>query len=195
MRLALALLLMVGCAKKSAETPAAAEPPPGPSSATTATPPTLDQRPREQQAETGSAPKGNATVGAAPGGSGGAASGGGGGSASGSAIDEARASGVLGPTDQHVFAIKSSVSIKRASTKQVDTAAKTSLEAVKACYDKALEFQDTLAGELTLTVKNGKATVAKSTLKNPELEKCVAEALTTLPSGGKATLVLAFKRG
>jgi hypothetical protein len=49
-------------------------------------------------------------------------------------------------------------------------------------------------GELTVSVKGGKPTVAKSTLKNPELEKCVVDALTALPASGKATLVLAFKR-
>lgn len=194
MRAALILLLVVGCAKKGAERQSA-EPantvggaaPPASAPTTTAVEPPKGV----QQAETGVAPpppaEGAPRGGGAPGG---------GGSAGGSAIDQARAAGVLGPTDQQAFAIKSSVAIKTASTKQVDAAAKTNLDAVKACYDKALEFQDTLSGELTLAVKDGKATVAKSTLKHAELEKCVVEALTGLHAlkRGKATLVLAFKR-
>ena len=201
MRLALVLVLVVGCAKK-AGAPANDQPDRSGGASTTAVtttsptdpqappPPVSDERARNQQAE-----KGTESVGVAP--PTGGAPGGGptrGGAGSGSAIDQARASGVLGPTDQQAFAIKSSVKIKTASTKQLDAAAKTNLDAVKACYDKALEFKDSLAGELTIVVKAGKATVAKSTLKNAELEKCVIEALTALPASGKATLVLAFKR-
>lgn len=189
MRAALILLLVVGCAKKGAErqspepanTAGGAAPPA--SAPVTATEPAD----RARQAETGAAPPPPAE--GAPGGSGGGATGG-------SAVDHARASGVLGPTDQQAFAIKSSVAVKTASTKAVGAAAKTNLDAVKACYDKALEFQDTLAGELTLAIKDGKVTVGKSTLKHADLEKCVVEALTELRAvkGGKASLVLAFKR-
>lgn len=113
---------------------------------------------------------------------------------SGSAVDQARASGVLGPTDQQAFAIKSSVAIKRATTKEIDATAKTSLDAVKACYEKALEFNEKLAGEVTLSIKAGKPTVAKSTLGNAELETCVVGALSALPKTAKGTLLLAFTR-
>ena len=188
MRLALVLLLVTGCAKKAGEPAATTSDRARESavSAPTAPPPPTNQAQnevRDTESGTGeSPPKG--TVGAAPGG----------GAGSGSAIDHARASGVLGPTDQHAFAVTGNVTVKSASTKQLDAAAKTNLDAVKACYDKALEYKDTLVGELTVSVKDGKPTLAKSTLKNPELEKCVVAALTALPASGKATLVLAFKR-
>jgi hypothetical protein len=202
MRLALALLFVVGCAAKKAGEPAAEKPDPvGAASDTTATAPPPPQSPtvsqatadeaRERESQTG---KGNGAAGSGAVGGGAPAGGPSRGAGGGSAIDQARASGVLGPTDQHAFAISGKVTIKSASTKQLDAGAKTNLDAVKACYDKALEYKDTLTGELTVSVKAGKATVAKSTLKNPELEKCVVEALTALPKSGKATLVLAFKR-
>jgi hypothetical protein len=182
MRLALVLLLVVGCAKKSGESTPKDEP----AGVGAATPPAAEPpKAPESQAVTTTAP-GNAQDKAAPPS--------GGGAASGSAIDQARASGVLGPTDQHAFAVSGKVTIKSASTKPLDAAAKTNLDAIKACYDKALEFKDTLAGQLTVSVKDGKPTIAKSTLNNPELEQCVVEALAALPKSGKATLVLAFKR-
>jgi hypothetical protein len=188
MRLALVVILVAGCAAKKAGAPASdqadhsggasttAVTTPTPTDPQAAPPPPADERKQAEKGTVGAAPP----TGGAPG--------------SGSAIDQARASGVLGPTDQQAFAIKSAVTIKKASTKQLDAAAKTNLDAVKACYDKALEFKDSLAGELTISVNAGKATVAKSTLKNAELEKCVVDALTALPASGKATLVLAFKR-
>lgn len=188
MRLALVLLLVVGCAKKAADAPAPTEPADRAAATSEATPaPTTPTT-------TGAAPPLEAQQDGVVGRGGADAPKGGEPDRRNQGVAEARASGVLGPTDQHVFTIKSSVSIKRASTKQLDTAAKTNLDAVKVCYDKALEFNETLAGELTMTVKDGKATVAKSTLKNPELENCVVSALTALPASGKATLVLAFKR-
>ena len=95
---------------------------------------------------------------------------------------------------QHVF-VNGKVSIKSTSLKELDEKVTAKLGAVQACYDKSLEFKDTLAGELTISVKAGMPTVAKSTLKDKELETCVVNVLKTasLPTG-KSTLVLAFKR-
>jgi hypothetical protein len=114
---------------------------------------------------------------------------------SGSAVEAARTGGMLGPADSRAFATNGKVSIKSFTSKDLDAQVKTKLDAVQTCYDKALEFKDTLAGELTITVKDVKATVSKTTVKNAELEKCVVEALAgaTLPKA-KSTLVLAFKR-
>ncbi|HEY5923458.1 MAG TPA: hypothetical protein VIV11_17380 [Kofleriaceae bacterium] len=116
------------------------------------------------------------------------------GGAKGSAIDEARASGVLGPSDQRAFQANGKVTIKSFTSKDLDATVKGKLDALQTCYDKALQFQDTLAGELTIAVKDGKATLGKSTVKHADLEKCVIDALAgaTLPK--KASLVLAFKR-
>jgi hypothetical protein len=168
------LVLLVACAKKAGEPAAtrAVETGTAPSGEGAAATPDPAQAPPPPPAPTES-------VGGAP---------------KGSAVDQARASGVLGPTDQHAFVVASSVTIKRASTKSLDTTAKTKLDAVKACYDKALEFSEKLAGELTLSIKAGKATVSKSTLANAELEKCVVEALAALPKTTNGTLLLAFAR-
>lgn len=180
MRYALVLLLAIGCAKKAADTGARnTESAPAPAvSAPTAPPPppaVLDQQ---------------AATGPAPGGSANAPKGG-----SGSALDQARASGVLGPSERGAFEVKGTVTIKRSTLKAVDETVRPKLDKLQACYDKALEMQEALAGELTIEIKNGKAATGKSTLKNAELEKCVVDALAelTLPKT-KATLVLAFKR-
>ncbi len=112
-----------------------------------------------------------------------------------SARDEARSSGVLGPTEGSAFAVKGTVSIKRASTKPLDGAVRPKLEALQSCYDQALEMNDRLAGELTVAIAGGVPQVAKSTLHDAELEQCVVAALraAALPKS-RATLVLAFAR-
>ncbi len=112
-----------------------------------------------------------------------------------SARDEARSSGVLGPTEGSAFVVKGTVSIKRASTKPLDGAVRPKLEALQACYDQALEMNDRLAGELTVAIADGAPQVTKSTLHDAELEQCVVAALraAALPKS-RATLVLAFAR-
>ena len=114
----------------------------------------------------------------------------------GSGTEAARNAGMLGPADRRAFPPDGTVSIKSFTSKDLDATVKTKLDALQACYTKALEFQEALVGELTIAVKDGKATVAKSTLGHAELEQCVVEALAgvTLPKA-KASLVLAFKRG
>ena len=183
MRVALLLVVvLIACSKKAAdkqaEAPRAAQP--ATESAASA--------PADEAMKTGAAPPPpSPTVGAAP------AEGGAG---SGSAVDDARASGVLGPTDRAAFEVKGTIAIKSANaalTKSVEA----KRDALQACYDKALQFQDTLAGELVLDVKAGKLAVGRSTLKHAELETCIREALAdaALPKGGKASVTLAFKRG
>jgi hypothetical protein len=110
-------------------------------------------------------------------------------------IDQARATGVLGPADQRAFQVNAKVSVKSSTLKALDETVRGKLEPLQACYDKALQFQDTLIGELTIALRAGKATIAKSTLKHAELERCVLDviAAATLPQG-KGTLVLAFAR-
>jgi hypothetical protein len=204
MRVALVLLLVVGCAaeKKAAnEAPAGAGTPgEGASNAgsaaadTSVTNKPADEQPKlEQGAKTGGPPPSGGPDSPPPppdvvprGGKGGGG---------GSAVDAARSGGMLGPSDQRAFQTNSKVSIKSFSSKDLDAAVKPHLDAVQTCYDKALEFADKLAGELTITVKDGKPTVTKSTVKNADLEKCVVDALAlaALPKP-KATLVLAFKR-
>ena len=117
------------------------------------------------------------------------------GKGSGSGVEAARSGGMLGPSDQRAFVVNGKVSIKKTSLKELDEKVTAKLGAVQACYDKSLEFKDTIAGELTISVKAGTPTVAKSTLKDKELETCVVNVLKTasLPTG-KSTLVLAFKR-
>jgi hypothetical protein len=180
MRVALLLVVvLIACSKKAAdkqaEAPRAAQPATeGAASA-----------PADEARKTGAAaPPPSPIVGAAPAGAG-----------SGSAVDDARASGVLGPTDRAAFEIKGTIAIKSASAALTKTV-EAKRDALQACYDKALQFQDTLAGELVLDVKAGKLAVGRSTLKHAELETCIREALAdaALPKGGKASVTLAFKR-
>jgi len=208
MRVALVLLAVVGCAK-SAEKAANKEP----ASSTVGAP-------AGGGSATGEGEGGTATGSAAPAPQGGSVgnahadegpkgppdqqapldqkSGGGGlvrGKGNGSGVDAARSGGMLGPSDQRAFVVKGKVSIKGHTSKDLAASVTAKLEDVQACYDKALEFKDTLAGEITIAVKAGKPTVAKSTVKNTELETCVIDVLkaASLPTG-KSTLVLAFKR-
>src|SRR5262245_1421128 len=202
MRVALVLLLVVGCAAKekaakqetTAGAPATGEGGGGAAVGNAAPPPPLDQAkttptedPKADRAQhtgvQGAPPPGGPQGDTVTRGKG-----------TGSAVDAARSGGMLGPSDQRAFQNGGKVSIKSFSSKDLDAAVKTKLEDVQACYDKALEFADKLAGEVTITVKAGKPTVSKSTVKNAELEKCIVDALVaaTLPKA-KATLVLAFK--
>jgi hypothetical protein len=187
MRAALVLLLLVGCAKQSSKS---AEPGPretavggapaggGAASDTTST----------STNETAALPKSPTVEAPPPPPPNEGAKGGG-------AKDQARSSGVLGPTEQQAFVSKGKVTIGTKTTRAVADVVKPALDKLQTCYDKALEYQDTLAGELTITVKAGKPVVAATTLKHAELEQCVVTALAglTLPKG-KATLVLAFAR-
>ena len=196
MRFALVLVAVLGCAKSGEKSAGQAPDPATPVGGAAATTPTAPPPPAG-----GSAPapieqdrlraKDQEKGGGAAGGEGAAQNTG---AANGSALDEARASGVLGPSDQRAFQTNGKVTIKKFDSKDLDAVVKGKLEALQTCYDKALQFQDTLAGELTIAVKDGKATLGKSTLKHTDLEKCVIDALagTTLPK--KASLVLAFKR-
>ncbi len=113
----------------------------------------------------------------------------------GGGLEEARNTGMLGPADQRAFQTDGKVTIKKFSSKDLDAAVKTKLDALHDCYVKALEFHETLAGEITITVKDGAAKITGTTVKHADLEKCVIDALAgaTLPKA-KATLVLAFKR-
>jgi hypothetical protein len=110
-------------------------------------------------------------------------------------LEEARNAGMLGPADQRAFQTDGKVTIKKFSSKDLDAIVKTKLDALHECYVKALEFHETLAGEITITVKDGAAKITGTTVKHADLEKCVIDALAgaTLPKA-KATLVLAFKR-
>lgn len=181
MRVAWILLAVVACSKQAekprAEAPIATAPatlaaPTSPAETTTAAP----------------APPGGGSVGAAPEGERADRR-------AESAKEEARASGVLGPTDRAAFDVRGKVTFKT-TTKALDDAVQPKLAAVQACYDKALTYQDTLAGELTLKLAAGKLAVARSTVKHAELETCVLEALAdiTLPKARKATITLAFAR-
>lgn len=176
MRAAWILVLAIGCSKQAAEparesTPAGAS---SPASAPTApvTNSPAPPPPAAIQPLTGAAPEHREN-----------------------ARDEARSSGVLGPTEGSAFVVKGTVSIKRASTKPLDAAVRPTLEALQACYDQALEMNDRLAGELTLAIAGGVPQVKTSTLKDAELEQCVVAALrgATLPKS-RGTLVLAFAR-
>jgi hypothetical protein len=102
---------------------------------------------------------------------------------------------MLGPADQRAFQPDGKVTIKKFSSKELDAYVKTKLDALHTCYASALEFHDTLAGEITITIKDGQPKIAGATLKNADLEKCVVDTLTdaALPKP-KATIVLAFKR-
>lgn len=110
-------------------------------------------------------------------------------------IDEARAAGVLGPTDRAVFEVRGKVTLE-STMKAADEALRPKLDAVQACYQKILAFEENLAGTLTLQVNAGKLAVVRTTLKHADLEKCVLDALATatLPTVGKATITLAFAR-
>jgi hypothetical protein len=110
------------------------------------------------------------------------------------ARERARASGVLGPTDRAAFDVRGKVTFKT-TNKSLDEAITAKRDALQACYDKALAFQEKLAGELTLQASAGKLSVARSTVKDAELEKCVLDALAgvALPKG-KASVTLAFAR-
>lgn len=188
MRVAWILLAVVACSKQAekprAEAPIATAPatlaaptaPAEPAEATTAAP----------------APPGGGSVGASPDGDSADRRAQ---SAKESAKEEARASGVLGPTDRAAFDVRGKVTFKT-TTKALDEAVQPKLAAVQACYDKALTYQDTLAGELTLKLAAGKLAVARSTVEHAELETCVLEALAdiTLPKARKATITLAFAR-
>jgi hypothetical protein len=173
MRAALVLVLLIGCAKQPTRS---AEPAAQDTLAAVPTAPALKAPPPPPPTE-------------------GAKGGGANESASANAKDQARSSGVLGPTEQQAFRASGKVTIGAKTTPALATVVKPALDKLQACYDKALEFQDSLAGELTITVKGSKPTVAKSTLKHAELEQCVTAALAglTLPAG-KSTLVLAFAR-
>jgi hypothetical protein len=184
MRVAWILLALVACSKQAekprAEEPAAAAPvtlaaPTAPAEPTTAAPPPAG-------GSVGAAPADDSVAQGAE-------------RAKTNAKEEARASGVLGPTDRAAFDVRGKVTFKTA-TKALDEAVQPKLAALQACYDKALTFQDTLAGELTLKLAAGKLAVARSTVKHAELETCVLEALAdiTLPKARKATITLAFAR-
>lgn len=188
MRVAWILLAVVACSKQ-AEKPRAEEP--------AATAPAALAAPAAPEATTGAPPPpppppAGGSVGAAPAGD---SADEGAESAKANAKEEARASGVLGPTDRAAFEVRGKVTIKT-TTKALDEAVQPKLDALQACYDKALTFQDTLAGELTLKLASGKLAVARSTFKHAELETCVLEALAdiTLPKARKATITLAFAR-
>jgi len=186
MRVAWILLAIVGCSKQ-ADKPRAAEP-------VTATAPMAERAVTAEPEPTTAAPPspGGGSVGAAPVGDSADQESE---SARANAKEEARASGVLGPTDRAAFEVRGKVTIS-ATMKALDEAVRPKLDALQACYDKALTFQDSLAGELTLKLAAGKLAVARSTVKHAELETCVLEALadTTLPRARKATITLAFAR-
>lgn len=184
MRVALILLAVVGCSKQSA-TPRAEEPAAAPP------PVTALQAP---PAPTGDTATATATASPADERVGGAESAKAG-EGTGSALDDARASGVLGPTDRAAFEVRGKITIKT-KVKALDEAVRSKLDAVQACYDKVLAFEENLAGELTLQARAGKLVVLRATLKHAELEKCVLDALAsaTLPKLGKATITLAFAR-
>ena len=195
MRAALLLVLAVACSKKATEPPraeqtateptaaAAPEPPAAPESARPLAAPTPAEAapaPTDTSATTGAAPP------PPPPSGGGTVRGKGG-----SAVDHARASGVLGPTDRAAFAVTGTIKIKstdKAAAKLVEA----KRDALQACYDQALRFQDTLAGELVLRVTAGKLAIARSTLKHAELEACVIDALGALET--KSSVTLAFAR-
>lgn len=192
MRVAWILLAVVACSKQ-AETPRAEEP--TATLPTTLSAPAAPPEPAERaETTTAAPPPAGGRVGAAPAPDDDSADRGAE-SAKANAKDEARASGVLGPTDRAAFEVRGKVTI-RASMKALDEAVRPTLDALQACYDKALTFQDTLAGELTLKLAAGTLSVARSTVKHAELETCVLEALagTTLPKARKATITLAFAR-
>lgn len=164
--------------------PAAAEP------AAAAEPPAVPPPPAERaESATGGAPTGDVVRGAP------AESPKRDRAAKGSAVDQARASGVLGPTDRAVFDVRGKVTLE-ATMKAADEALRPKLDAVQACYEKVLAFEENLAGKLTLQISAGKLTVVRRTLKHADLEKCVLDALATatLPNLGKATITLAFAR-
>jgi hypothetical protein len=110
-----------------------------------------------------------------------------------SAKDHARAQGVLGPTDQAAFGVTGAIAIKSAS-KDATKLFEERRDALQACYDKALVFDENLAGDVVLEIKAGKLVVARSTLKHAELETCVLETFTAAVLPKKATITLAFKR-
>ncbi|HEX5060810.1 MAG TPA: hypothetical protein VFV99_15685, partial [Kofleriaceae bacterium] len=185
------LLLVVGCAKKAAETGArnteAVGGAPGAGAGSSAA--VMATSPQDtHQSEAAKAPP-------PPPAGGGPSQGAKGGEGGGSAIDQARGAGVLGPTDQQAFLVKGAVTIKSASSKDLDAAVKEQLEALQACYDKSLEMNEKLAGDLTLAIKDAKASVSKTTVKDSDLEQCIVHVLekVKLPKG-KSTLVLSFKR-
>jgi hypothetical protein len=182
MRIAVLVIVLAGCAK-SADKAAKQESTTGGVPVQAAEPPKTDSDGLKQGDSSGGPPP------PPPGGGG---SRGAGGSAN---VDVARGTGVLGPADQRAFNVTGKVTIKTSTLKALDQSARGKLEALQACYDKALEFQDSLVGELTLDLRAGKLAIAKSTLKHPELEKCVLEVFPAdaLPQG-KGTVTLAFKR-
>jgi hypothetical protein len=65
--------------------------------------------------------------------------------------------------------------------------------AIDACYADTLAKQPLVAGELTLKFAGDKVTIAKSTLKNVALGKCVLDAIRKTSPNAKATITLAFK--
>jgi hypothetical protein len=185
MRIAVLVIVLAGCAK-SADKAAKQESTTGAVPVQAAEPPKTDSSDALKQGGGSGGPPPPP----APGGPG--RTRGGGGSAN---VDVARGTGVLGPADQRAFNVTGKVTVKTSTLKALDQSARGKLEALQACYDKALEFQDSLAGELTLDLRAGKLAIAKSTLKHPELEKCVLEVFPAdaLPQG-KGTVTLAFKR-
>src|SRR5690242_8198110 len=133
MRAALVLVLLIGCAKQQTKS---AEPAAQDTAAAAPTAPALKAPPPPPT-------EGGANESA---------------SGSANAKDQARSSGVLGPTEQQAFRASGKVTIGTKTTPALAAVVKPALDKLQACYDKALEFQDTLAGELTITVKAGRPT-------------------------------------
>lgn len=199
MRVALVLLAMAGCAKQAAERPASSAVEPKAESSKAADtaakspppPPMAEAPPPGGGPVTGGAPpadtKPNLNQQAA--------------------TDQARSGGMLGPTDNgSAFepldkssgkggAPHGTVAIADSNVKNEVLMDKlhTALADATACYDATLEKLPLVKGTLTLQLTGTKVTIAKSTLKNVALGKCVLDAIKKTNPDAKATITLAFK--
>jgi hypothetical protein len=185
MRVALVLLAMAGCAKQAAERPASSAVEPKQESAAAADTAAKSPPPPPAPTGGGEAPKLNQQA----------------------ATDQARTGGMLGPTDNgSAFepldkspgkgaAPHGTVEIADSNVKNEVLMDKlhTALADATACYDATLEKLPLVKGTLTLQFSGTKVSIAKSTLKNVALGKCVLDAIKKTNPDAKATITLAFK--
>ncbi len=111
------------------------------------------------------------------------------------ARDEARASGVLGPTEGSAFE-EPAVQIKSASSDAIHKLANDRLDPLSRCYDRALE-KGRVSGELAVSIQDGKVRLDRTTITDRKLVNCVLAELraASLPKDHtKHSLVLAFQR-